>query len=94
MDLTIGYDKASSQSEAYELAKEAITPEYVAKFNVNADITHSPEKGQIVAKGKGFTLSLFFGENECNVKLELSFLLKPLRKTILEKVENKVRKTL
>lgn len=94
MDLTIPFTKATSQSEAFELAKEAITPEYVAKFNVQADISYVADKGEIVAKGKGFTLSLFLSDNDCNVKLELSFLLKPLRKTILEKVENKVRKTL
>ncbi|MDC1175076.1 polyhydroxyalkanoic acid system family protein [Bacteriovoracaceae bacterium] len=93
MDLRISYYIAKSQSEAYELAKAQITPEYVEKFKVKADINYNPSAGLIEAKGKGFTLSLKFDETKVVVNLDLSFMLKPFKSTILDTVERKLKKT-
>lgn len=92
MSLSVNYSIAQSADEAYELAKAQITPEYVAKFNVPADITY-PGNHTINAKGKGFELTLKFEEDRCLVDLDLSFLLKPVKGKVLETVENKLKKT-
>lgn len=92
MSLSVSYNVATSAKEAYDLAKAQITPDYVAKFNVPCDIDYSPEKNEISAKGKGFTLILKFEENKCNVELDLSFLLKPLKGKVLDTIENKLKR--
>lgn len=92
MDLTVRYQIAGNQTEAYQLACEQITDDYVAKFNVKTDIVYDSDGKKIEAKGKGFTLSLSFEEDLCRVSLDLSFLLKPLKNKILEAVERKLKK--
>lgn len=93
MSLKVNYSKASNQVEAYKLGKQAVTPEYVAKFNVKADVETDDGKYCMVAKGKGFQLSLKFEDSYCLVDLDLSFMLKPLKGKILETIENKIKKT-
>ena len=38
-DLTVPYNNVSNADEAFDLAKDVVTPEYVAKYNVKADVT-------------------------------------------------------
>ena len=92
MSLKVKYSVAQSAEEAYNLARAQITPEYVAKFNVPADITY-PGSNVISAKGKGFELVLTFEEDQCLVDIDLSFFLKPVKGKVLETVENKLKKT-
>lgn len=92
MDLSVSYSKAAGQEEAFGLAKEQITPEYVEKFNVKADINYDESAGKMEATGKGFTLTLSFDDTKCDVNLKLSMLLRPLKKKILEKIERKLTK--
>jgi hypothetical protein len=91
--MKINYEKANSQIEAFDLAIAQITDEYIAKFNVKADVTYNKEDGTIEAQGKGFTLTLSFDDNSVTVGLKLSFLLKPLRGKVMGTIENKIRKT-
>lgn len=91
--MKVHYSKAKSKQEAYELACEQITDEYVAKFNVNANISYDPHAGKIEAKGPGFTLTLVFDQQECQVNLDLTFLLRPLKGKVLNAVEKKLKYT-
>ncbi len=92
MDRSVSYYNASSASEAYNLAKEQITPDYVAKFNIPCDINYTPGS-RIEATGKGFTLTINFTESAAEVDLELSFMYKPFKNKVLEKIESKLKKT-
>ncbi len=92
MDLSVKYQQASGPEEAYNLAKAQITPEYVAKFNIPADISYQPDNGVIEAVGRGFSLSLKFTEAEVQVSLNLTLLLRPVRGRVLEAIERKLRK--
>jgi hypothetical protein len=92
VDLQVPYKQAKSKDEAYKIACEQITPDYVAKFNVKAEIAYDESRGLIKAVGKGFTLELSFKETQADVSLELSFLLKAFKKTILETIERKLNK--
>jgi hypothetical protein len=92
MDLSVTYKVATNQEEAFGLAKAQITPEYVEKFNVKTDISYDEGAGNMVATGKGFTLTLSFDDNKCDVTLKLSMLLRPLKKKILETIERKLNK--
>ncbi|PIK15516.1 polyhydroxyalkanoic acid system family protein [Halobacteriovorax sp. JY17] len=92
MDLSVNYNKATSKTEAYELAKAQITPEYVDKFNVKAEIEYNEAAHSMKATGKGFTLDLQFEEDRCDVSLKLSLILKPLKKKILGTIEKKLEK--
>ncbi len=89
--MKIKYQKAKNKNDAYELACLEITEDYINKFKIKAEIFYEKKEGVIRAEGKGFTLTLSFGEVEVIVDLKLSFLLKPLRGKILGTVESKIK---
>ncbi len=88
MDLTVNYEKLSSKQEAYEAVKVAVTPEMLAKFQVKAELTYMTDL--ISAKGRGFKLDMHFSDTACSVKIDLSFLLKPLKGKVLEGIEKQL----
>lgn len=90
--MKINYSKVTSKEEAYAAAKEAITPELIDRFKVKADINYNDANSVVSAKGKGFGLDIEFYENECEIKLDLSFMLKPLKSKILEGIEKQVKR--
>jgi hypothetical protein len=90
MDLTVNYSKLGTKAEAYEAVKKAVTPEMLAKFQVKADLDY--QEDLIVAKGKGFKLDMHFSDTSCSVKIDLSFLLKPLKGKVLEGIEKQLNK--
>ena len=92
MDLSVPYSVSSNPDEAYKNAQAQITPEYIAKFNVKADINYDEASKKIEASGKGFTLTLSFKDSETHADLKLSLLLKPLKGKILETIERKLSK--
>lgn len=94
MGIRIDYSNMKDSSEAYQKVKTLITPEYIEKFQVKADINYDDEKKIVKAKGAGFTLVLCFLDQHCDVDLDLSFLLKPLKSKILEKIERQIKKNL
>ncbi len=94
MDISYSYKKVGSKDEAYEKVKSEITPEYVEKFKVKADIDYNDSDKTIKAKGKGFGLDIIFKEDKVELGLDLSFLLKPLKSKILESFERKIEKLL
>ena len=92
MDLSVDYQSASPKDNAYDIAVNQITPEYVDQFGVKAEISYDRDQGLISATGKGFTLNLWFSDKACDVELKLSMMLKPLKGKILDKVERKLKK--
>lgn len=94
MALKIDYNQLANADQAYAKVKELITPEYIQKFQVKADIKYDDAKKLVTAKGSGFTLELCFLEKHCEVDLDLSFLLKPLKGKILEKIEGQIKRNL
>jgi hypothetical protein len=92
MDLRVPYSKLGTKEDAYNEAKSIITPEYIAKWKVKADISYDEPNTKMKATGKGFTLELIFADNEAQVKCDLSLMLKPFKKTVLETVENKLKR--
>jgi len=92
MDLQVKYNKVKNQKEAYEVAKNEITQEYISKWNIPCDVSYDEGKCLVNAKGKGFSLVISFDDQAANVKLELSFLFKAFKKTVLEKIEHKLQK--
>jgi len=87
MDLKIDYMNVTNKEEAYQAVKGAVTPELLAKWKVKADINYDDANHEVHAKGTGFGLTVNFDEKHCEVKLDLSFLLKPLKAKILEGLE-------
>lgn len=94
MGLKIDYKNVTNADDAYKKVKELITPEYIQKFQVKADIAYDDAKKTVSAKGSGFKLDLCFEEKHCDLDLDLSFLLKPLKGKILEKIEGQIKKNL
>jgi len=92
MDVKVNYQKAKDAAEAFSLAREQITGDYVDKFKVKTELNYDEAGKKIIATGKGFTLTLAFGPSACEVTLELGFLYKPLKGKILETIEHKVKK--
>ena len=94
MGLKIDYKTVNGPKEAYDKVKSLITPEYIQKFQVKADVTCDDTKKVVQASGSGFTLTLRFLESYCDVDLELSLILRALKSKILEKIEHQITKNL
>ena len=92
MDSKVNYQKAKDASEAFAIAKEQITGDYINKFKVKTELSYDEANKKIIATGKGFTLTLAFGASACDVSLELGFLYKPLKGKVLETIEHKIKK--
>jgi hypothetical protein len=92
MELSVSYNKAGSKQEAFDLAKVQITPEYIAKYKVNPEITYDDSGCSMQAVGKGFTLKLIFTDSECEVHLKLSLILRALKGKILDGIERKLER--
>lgn len=90
--MKINYQKVTTKEQAYTAAKSAITPELIDRFKVKADINYDDSNSVVSAKGKGFTLNISFYESECEIDLDLSFMLKPLKSKILEGIEKQVKR--
>ncbi len=90
MDLKIPYGTNNKQT-AYESAKKLI-PDVIQKFGVKASVDCKDSESCIHAKGTGFEAMIEFKEKEAIVKLDLSFLLKPLKGKILETIEKQIKK--
>lgn len=94
MGVKINYKNITSRDEAFLKIKSLITPEYIQKFQVKADVTYDENKKIVKATGSGFTLTLGFCDTYCDVDLELSLLLRALKSKILSKIEDQVSKNL
>lgn len=90
MDLKIPYGSNNKQV-AYDGAKKLI-PDVIQKFGVKADVNCKDTETCITAKGTGFEAKIEFKDTEATVKLDLGFLLKPLKGKILETIEKQIKK--
>lgn len=94
MSVKIDYNKLTNANDAYSKAKEVITPAYIEKFQVKADVSYDDAKKKVMAKGTGFKLDLCFHDKYCDLDIDLSFLLKPLKGKIVEMLEGQIKKNL
>lgn len=94
MALKINYQNMTNADDAFKKVKSIITPEYIEKFQVKADVSYDEVAKKVKAVGTGFTLELGFFPDHCNVDIDLSFLLRPLKSKILEKIEGQIKKNL
>ena len=94
MGTKVKYKQVKTKDEAFKKVKAFITPEYLEKFQMKIDLDFD-EIGKIAkASGNGFTLLIKFYEDYCETDLDLSFLLKPLRGKIMEKVQSQLERNL
>ncbi len=91
MDLKVPYSKITDKKEGFEAAKKLI-PDVIAKFGVKADVKSDDVTNTLNAKGTGFDAKIEFTDTEALVKVDLNFLLKPLRGKILETIEKQIKK--
>lgn len=91
MDLKVPYTKITDKKEGFEAAKKLI-PDVIAKFGVKADVKSDDVTNTLNAKGTGFDAKIEFTDTEALVKVDLNFLLKPLRGKILETIEKQIKK--
>ncbi len=91
MDLKVPYAKVTNKKDAYEAAKKQV-PEALAKFGVKADVKNDDAASVLLAKGSGFEAKITFIDGEAQVKLDLGFLLKPLKGKVLEALERQLKK--
>ncbi len=94
MGLKINYQNMTNATDAFNKVKGIITPSYIEKFQVKADVSYDDTNKKVKAVGTGFTLELCFLADHCDVELDLSFLLRPLKSKILEKIEGQIKKNL
>lgn len=92
MDLKVPYNNLTNAEEAYKKACSIITPEYIEKWKVKANISYDEASKTITATGKGFDLELIFSQECAEVKCNLSFLLKPFKKNVLSTIEDKLKR--
>lgn len=94
MGLKIDYKNNQNRDEAYLKIKSLITPAYIEKFQVKADVVYDDAKKTVKATGSGFTLTLNFEDTYCDVNLELSLILRALKSKILSKIEDQMKRNL
>jgi hypothetical protein len=94
MSVKINYNQVTNADDAYKKVRALITPEYIEKFQVKADLVYDDVAKKVTAKGTGFTLVLCFLQDHCDLDLDLSFLLRPLKGKIMEKLEGQIKKNL
>lgn len=91
MDLKVPYANVTDKKQAYEAAKKLV-PEALAKFGVKADVSQDDAATTLVAKGSGFEARIAFTDGEAQVKVDLGFLLRPLKGKVLEALERQIKK--
>ena len=91
MDLKIPYASVTDKKQAYDSAKKVV-PEAISKFGVKADVSLNDSETSLSAKGTGFDVTITFLESHAEVKMDLSFLLKPMKSKILEVLEKQIKK--
>jgi Putative polyhydroxyalkanoic acid system protein (PHA_gran_rgn) len=91
MDLKVPYSNITDKKVGFDAAKKLI-PDVIAKFGVKADTKINEATNTIDAKGTGFSAMIQFTETEALVKVDLNFLLKPLKGKILETIERQLKK--
>ena len=91
MDLKVPYSNISDKKIGFDAAKKLI-PDVIAKFGVKADTKIDEATHTINAKGTGFSANIQFTDTEAVVKVDLNFLLKPLKSKILETIERQLKK--
>ncbi|MGK0367772.1 MAG: hypothetical protein ACI9QD_000911 [Thermoproteota archaeon] len=94
MSIKIDYTKVKSAEEAYKIVKENVTPESIEKYKVKVDFKYNDAKNEIFAKGKGFKMTMSFTDKDAEIKLDLSFLLKPLKGKISGSVAKQISRLL
>lgn len=94
MATRIDYNQAKTSDEAFQKVKAFITPEYLEKFQVKVELAFDEARKITTATGQGFTLTMKFFDTYCDVDLDLSLLLRPLKSTILGKIEHQIEKNL
>ena len=90
--MNINYEKAKSSKEAYQVVKTSITPDSLRKYNVEAQFKYDESIPQIVATGKGFTLTMNFYDDSLNMDLDLSFMLKAFKSKIEGMLSTELKK--
>ena len=94
MAVKINYKQVTTKDEAFQKVKAFITPEYLEKFQMKIDLNFDEVKKVAKATGNGFTLLISFFDDYCDVDLDLSLLLKPLKSKILEKIQSQIERNL
>jgi len=91
MDLKVPYANVTDKKVAYEAAKKLV-PEALAKFGVKADVMLDDANTKLSAKGVGFEALIIFSDTEAQLKVDLGFLLKPLKGKVIEVLEKQIKK--
>ena len=92
MDLIIPYVLSSDWKVAYREAKKLLESATFEKWGIEAEIKAILKLKEIKAEGRGFTLLIKFEKSNCHAHLNLSSILRPLRRKILSEIENELRK--
>ncbi len=92
--MKIPYKMTKDANEAYKKVEALLQGDLLSKMKVDAKLNCDPGAKRIKAEGKGFTLTAEFKDSGCEVDLDLSFMLKPLKGTILAKVEDQFKRAL
>ncbi len=91
MDLKVPYANVTDKKQAYEAAKKLV-PEALAKFGVKAEVQQDDGACRLSAKGTGFAAEILFTDADAQLKVDLGFLLKPMKGKVLEVLERQIKK--
>ncbi len=91
MSVRVNYADDLKREHAYKKVKAQITPANMEKYKVKADFSYY-ENQNISAKGKGFDMDMDFYDDHVKIRLNLSFLLSPLKGRILDSIQGQVKR--
>ena len=92
--MIINYQTIDTPENAYRKISEIITDEYIANLKLSAKVEYDDNQLWIKGTGKGFKLTLQFLDEGCEIDLNLSFILRPLKSKLLSKIEKELNENM
>lgn len=90
--MRIDYKNVSTIEDAFKKVSMNVSESRLKSMGIDAKIKREEDISRISAEGKGFELTISFYEDHCYMDLNLSFLLKPLRSKIEDKISEQLIK--
>ena len=94
MERLLDYTKAADEVEAFKIVRENMTDDYLSQFHIEHEISYDDKKRTMIASGRGFTLTVIFKEEWVECELDMSFLLKPFKRKVLNALKGQLEQVI
>lgn len=90
MSDSVSYKKFSDKASAFAHVKENFNKQSLAKYKVQPDLSFNESDYQVLAEGKGYTITLDFTDSQVEIGMKLSLLVRPMKGKILDLLQKEL----